>query len=290
MGTGRRYRPGAGLVLALLLAAAPAAALTVAVSIPPQQWFVRQIAGPETKVLVVVAPGASPATFDPSPAEVARLARTDLYLTAGIPLEANLLPRLRSIAPDLVIVPPPPAPRIDGEPDPHLWLSPRLAVALADSTAAGLCRLDPAGAERYRRRAAAVGDTLRALSAELSRLLAPLRGQTLLVFHPAFGHFAAEFGLHQEAIEHGGLEPSPRRLVQTLRRAREQGVTTIFVEPQFSSTLAGNVARQTGMGVAVLDPLAPDYPDNLRRIARTILAHLAPETADDGAADGGGGP
>ena len=247
----------------------------VAVAIPPHAWIARQVAGPDVPVLTVLRPGESPASFDPSPVRLARLADATLYLACGVPMESTLLPRLRSLHPGLRVVAPPPPPPVDGEPDPHLWLSPRRAIALVDSAAAGLARADPAHAEGYRRRAAAVHDTLRALSRELAARLAACRGRTVLVFHPALGHFAAEFGLRQRAIEHGGLEPSPRRVARLLEQARAEGITTVFVEPQFSATLAEKLARRVGLRVAEVDPLPDDLPAGLRRLAAAVAAGLA---------------
>jgi adenosyl cobinamide kinase/adenosyl cobinamide phosphate guanylyltransferase len=41
-------------------------------------------------------------------------------------------------------------------------------------------------------------------------------------------------------------------------------------------TSARTLAAEIGVEVVVLDPLARDYPDNLRRMARAIRQALAP--------------
>ena len=111
---------------------------------------------------------------------------------------------------------------------------------------------------------------MRALSAQL----APVRGMPLLVYHPAFGHFAAAYGLEQVAVEEGGLSPTPRHLAEILRLVRERNIGTIFAQPQFSESSARAIAREAGLKIVVLDPLARDYAANLESMAAAIAAGL----------------
>ena len=92
----------------------------------------------------------------------------------------------------------------------------------------------------------------------------------MIVFHPAYGHFANEYGLSQVAIERGGVPPGSRQLALLIERAREKGVKAIFTQPQFSSTTAEAIAETIGADVIQLDPLARDYVENLWDIAIKI--------------------
>lgn len=76
----------------------------VFVSIAPQRYFVEQIAGDTVDVEVMVEPGASPATYEPKPHQMAMLAKADLYLAIGVPFERTWLPRIQKSNPDLKIV------------------------------------------------------------------------------------------------------------------------------------------------------------------------------------------
>jgi zinc transport system substrate-binding protein len=272
-----------------------AGSLVVAVSIPPQAWFAERIGGRQVSVQVVLKPGDSPATYDPTPRELARLADARIYFAVGVPMETRLLPELRRDFPDLQIVDTTagiaelafsatthePAAGGDlkaaqgsGELDPHIWLSPRLAKILARNMANALIALDPARTDSYQAGLAGVEQELDRLDAELKSLLAPLAGRELLVYHPAFGYLAAEYGLVQVAIESGGQQPSPRQLADLLKQARTRHPGAIFVQPQFSATTAHTLARELGVPVVELDPLARNYPDNLQRMAVTIRNNL----------------
>jgi len=90
------------------------------------------------------------------------------------------------------------------------------------------------------------------------------------VFHPAWGYFADTYGLIQIPIEKEGKEPGARALTLLIGQARREHVKVIFVQPQFDRKSATQVARAIGGRVVAIDPLAPDYMNNLRGVARQI--------------------
>ncbi|OBQ57607.1 metal ABC transporter solute-binding protein, Zn/Mn family [Halodesulfovibrio spirochaetisodalis] len=98
------------LVFLALLITAPftnnalASKPVVFVSILPQKYFIEQIAGDTVDVEVMVMPGASPATYEPRPRQMAKLAQAKLYLAIGVPFERTWLPRLQATNLDLTIV------------------------------------------------------------------------------------------------------------------------------------------------------------------------------------------
>jgi zinc transport system substrate-binding protein len=95
-----------------------------------------------------------------------------------------------------------------------------------------------------------------------------------MVFHPAWGYFADTYGLQQISIEVEGKEPGPRSLARLINNARAQGVKTVFVDGRISHKHANTVADAIGGRVVTIDPLAEDYEQNLRQVAR-ILASVS---------------
>ena len=215
-----------------------------------------------------------------TPAESA--ADADAHETAAAPpapgSEKGQEPFLKSRrVPDTFSDPPaPPAPPApahpahDGQADPHVWLSPRCARIQAATIARALADADPARAEEFRKNLAAVQQDLDRLDARLAAALAPLRGKTFFVYHPAFGYFADAYGLVQAPVEIEGKEPTARQLAALIARAKSEGVRVIFVQPQFSTRSAEAVARAIGGAVVPIDPLAGDYEANLLDIADKI--------------------
>jgi len=283
----------AGLFLGL---AGPAQAkLLAAVSIAPQAYFLKQIAGDRADVLVMVPPGADAHTYEPRPRQLADLAKAALYFAVGMDFEQAWLPRFAAANPKMAIVQTDAAiekiPMVAheheageahghdeaGEPDPHVWLSPRLAKVQAAAMRDALVVADPDGAAVYAagyERFAAACD---ALDAEVQRLFAdlPAGEHKFMVFHPSWGYFARDYGLVQEPIEQFGREPGPKVLAALVREAREDGVKVIFVQPQMSARQAETIAQAIGGKVAALDPLAEDWPANLMAAAKALRQGMA---------------
>ncbi len=282
------------LLLPLLLLASCSPAPTtdqvpvVAVSIAPVATMAAALADGLARVITVVEPGESPATFDPSPRRMATLGHIRLYFACGVPMENQLLPRLQDAQPDLEIVDTVadlPHLALDtaegdhhghdqGDTDPHLWLDPKLMAAQVAVMADHLAALDPDHARLVHARADSLTTALADLDSHLRTELAPLRGRDLFVFHPAYGYLAHAYGLRQVAIEQGGVDPSPRHLARVLESIKATGAGAVFAQPQFSLGSARAVARETGIKVVVLDPLAPDYMQNMLRMAHAIREAL----------------
>jgi len=160
--------------------------------------------------------------------------------------------------------------------DSHVWMSPRIARTLAERICRELCTLDPPHTDDYRNNLRKLQGDLDDLDARLTKTLAPIKGKTFFVFHPAFGYFAKAYGLKQEAVESEGKSPGPRQRSELIARAKTAGVKTIFVQPQFSRQAADIIAKEIGGKVAVLDPLSADYINNIEHIAEEMRKALQP--------------
>ena len=108
--------------------------IPIFVSITPQKYFVERIGGNDVKVEVMVHPGESPATFNPKPKKMSRLANAILYFSIGVPFERIWISRLKAIHPDLKFISlnhslssTIKSGHSQYKQDPHIWLSPLLA-------------------------------------------------------------------------------------------------------------------------------------------------------------------
>jgi zinc transport system substrate-binding protein len=257
--------------------------LRVFVSVAPIKTFVEKVGGAHVVVTTLVRPGESPQTFDPSPQQIAALARAQLYVRVNVPFEQVWMPRIRAANPRMVVL----DATADIEPralsaheghgdhphelDPHVWTSPLLARDIARSIRDQLIALDPANADDFKRAYAAFADELVALDRDIRQWLAPLRSRRFMVYHPAWGYFADTYELTQVPIEQAGKEPGAQSLVALIRQARRDKVQVVFVQPQFDRRLAGRVAAAIGGRVVAVDPLAADYIANLRRVAQQFV-------------------
>jgi len=267
--------------------------LKVFTSILPQKYFVEQIAGDLVDVEVLVGPGMSPHTFEPLPQQMSQLSRAAAFFMIGVPFEQALVNRLAAICPDLKFIdtgrnvvrrsmsePDSDHQHSDdcvhdaGSPDPHIWLDPINAITISEAVAGALLEIMPESSTQINDNLQKLTDELKALDQQLTIALASVKGQTMLVFHPAFGYFAARYGLKQQSVEVEGKEPGPRQLAELIRKCRQLNVHVVFVQKQFPVAAAETVARSINGAVVSIDPLAEDYVENLRRLGEAILAGI----------------
>jgi len=285
-------------------------ALKVAVSILPHRWLVKQLTpeGVTIDVVVVVPPGESAETYQPSDASVTTLLRSDVYFRAGVPIESSgwfraLASRDRPVIVDL---------RdgltlramgdderhhhghghgdheddhgadhegeddaghgdnhADGR-DPHSWQAPAMLRRQAATMAGALAAADPVNADAYAERLAVVQQRLDAVDVELRRLLAGRVGQAFLVFHPAWGYFADAYGLRQVAVEVDGKAPGDHELTAFQAEARKLASPVLFVQPQFAGGQAIVIAEAIGASLVTIDPLGEDVPGQWLKLAKAI--------------------
>ena len=277
------------LILNMVAASAWAASpLDVAVSIPPQKYFVQMIGGNHVTVEVLVPANAEPETYEPTPRQIARLSKVDLYMKIGVPLEKAWLKRFTAANPHMVVVDT--AHGIERMPmlqhdhdhdhghspetglDPHIWLSPVLVRIQAMNIRDALIKADPEHAADYLQGYARLARKIDQVDSDILQSLVdhPLRQTRFIVFHPAFGYFAAAYGLTQVPIEIEGKEPGPRQLGELIAFAKKNGIKVVFIEPQFAQKAAKTIADSIGGEVVTIDPLQEDWPAGMEAIATAL--------------------
>lgn len=253
--------------------------------IPPLRYVVERLAGEHVDVGVLLPPGASPHTYEPTPRQLTHLDRATLYLRIGVPFEGPVLAKVRSVMPDLEVVDCRAGIELvpmgdDGHRhaeehyDPHIWLDADRMEHVAANIAAALSRIVPSHAGEIDKRLGELRRVIEQADARAARMLAPVRGRAMVVVHPAYGYFARRYGLQQLAVEVEGKSPSARQLAVIVDTLRTHAVRTIFVQPQFSKTSAQRVSEAVGCSIVELDPLAEDYPANLELMAGRVAAGL----------------
>jgi ABC-type Zn uptake system ZnuABC Zn-binding protein ZnuA len=256
----------AGLVVALVAAPLPRSEaddrVRVAATIFPLFDIVRRVGGPLVDTVLVLPPGASPHTFEPTPASVRALSGAGALFVIGHGLDdwAGRVARGAGV-PRLVPVDTGIALRradagVRARVDPHYWLSASNARTIAHTVAGELKRLTARHAEVDGGLAGYLAQ-LDAADAEVRSLMAELPMRRIATFHDAFGYFADAYGLQVAAVfePYPGLEPSPRFVVEFQRTVRAAGIRVVFMEPQLSVDALRPIARDLGVTLAVLDPI-----------------------------------
>ena len=235
----------------------------------------REVAGERVDILVMVPSGRSPHTYKPSPAQLEKLRRVEIYFAVGseIEFERIWMGKLKEINPKMRIIN-----CSEGilflDDDPHVWLSPRNAKIMVENICRAFVDFDPQNRDLYIKNRDLYIEELDELDGELKRAFAKLKKRKFLVFHPAWAYFAKDYGLEQIAVEIEGGEPGPRDLERLVEMARREGMKVIFASPGFEAERARAIAEAIGGRVEIADPLASDYVSNLRRVSDALVRAL----------------
>ena len=209
--------------------------IDVVVSILPQKAFVEKVGGDLVNVKELIPPGGSPATYEPKPSDLASVEKADIYFRVGyIPFEKSHADKLAGLNPDMKIVDT--SVNVDLRyfgvheedehnhkgVDPHIWLSPIQVKKQVDVIAQTLAQVDKANADTYTTNSEKFKKELDDLHSEIESEFDELKTDKLMVFHPAWGYFADEYGLEQVAIEESGKEPTAQELQKMIDEAREE--------------------------------------------------------------------
>jgi zinc transport system substrate-binding protein len=302
------------IISMLLTAAVSYAKPNIYVSILPQKTFVKEIAGDRANVNVMVMPGASPATYEPKPKQMAQLSDTDIYFSIGVPFERVWLDKFASINKKMKIV------HTDegikkrmvekhvhnddegeesehheehaeehehedhdhdhekddhgGIKDPHVWLDPILVIKQVEIITDELCKADKASCDFYTKNKNKFIRDTELLDSEIHKIFKGKEDVHFMVFHPSWGYFADRYGLHQIPVELEGKEPKPADLRQFVDTVKKLKLNSIFIQPQFSKKAAELIADETGAKVIAVDPLSEDWHDNLVYAAKLIAGTL----------------
>ncbi len=263
--------------------------LPVFVSIVPQKSFVQQIGGDLVDVQVMVKPGASPATYEPKPSQMAALSKSRLYFSIGVPFEEVWLQKIAAANPAMKVIHTDEGIRKlamdahhneeegnhdQGGLDPHIWLSPTLVKIQAATILRALVMADPNHVQVFETNCNRFISKINKLDSKLKETFKNRSGLKFLVFHPSWGYLAHDYNLKQLAIEIEGKDPKPAQLGKLIEHAREEDIKVIFVQPQFSSKSAKLIAGEINGQVVFADPLAEEWMTNLYDVAEKFRKAL----------------
>ncbi|MDD5567961.1 MAG: metal ABC transporter substrate-binding protein [Candidatus Omnitrophica bacterium] len=162
--------------------------------------------------------------------------------------------------------------------NPHVWVSISDCLIQVQNLGKAMGKIDPVHKELYEKNTADYIAKLEELRKKMHTELAPYKGRSIITFHEAFPYFAEEFGLKIAAVieREPGSEPSAKELADTIEFVKKSGIAALFSEPQYPSSAAQAIARETGAKVYVLDPAVtgPDDYDAYINIMEKNLAVL----------------
>jgi len=247
----------------------------VAVSIVPEATFVQAVCGELADVVTMIPPGSSPESYEPTPQEMEKFSKADVYFAIGVPTEeANIMPSTKDMnvvkLQDKVAEVYPDRTFEGGERDPHIWLSPKRAKVMVQTIADEMSKIDADNKDTYQKNAQDYIAQLDQLDQDIIAALEDVKNKSFIVYHPAFRYLGDDYGLTMVALEEEGKESTPQHLQEVIDYAKEQNIKVIFYQEEIDSSQSKAFAEELGGKTIQLAPLSPDYIDNLEKMAHTI--------------------
>lgn len=249
----------------------------ISVSILPQKYFIERIAGDDFKVNVLIPPGASPASYEPTPKQMKDMSKSATYLRIGhIPFEKAWLNKLfegndhiksLDMSEGVELIRGPEVRHGDhlheGGIDPHIWSSPKTAKQLIANTFKVLVQLAPEKEQEYTSNYMKLMSDINVMDKGAEAIFAK---KVFMIYHPALSYMARDYNLTQISIEHDGKTPSPAHMKNMLDLAKKHKIKTVFLQKQFNIDNAKVIAKEINAELIQIDPLSADWLAEMNRI------------------------
>jgi zinc/manganese transport system substrate-binding protein len=267
-----------------LVPAPSAAAVRVVTTTADLAAIAREVGGDRVDVAAIAAGFQDPHFVDAKPSYLLQLQRADLFVQVGLELEVGWAPTLVGNARNARILPGAPgfvdasagvaplqipsgADRGAGDihpyGNPHYWLDPANGKQIAANIAAGLERVDPAGAAVYGQRRAEFDVRLDAALARWSERAGPLRDLPVVAYHNSWPYFERRFGFRVVGFVEPkpGIPPSGKYVAELAAEMKRQGVKLILMSTFYDQKTAKLVANLSGARVVTLANSVEGFPE-----------------------------
>lgn len=225
----------------------------------------RNIAGDRATVESLLPVGADPHSYQPVPADVAKITESKLLIVNGLEYEHFLDPLLENAGGERTIITASdglkPHTMEDEENagqmvnDPHMWLDTTRVIMYVENIRKGLTDLDPSGTAVYQSNADAYVAKLKELDAWIIQQVSqiPAKKRLLVTNHDALGYFADRYGFTIV----GAVLPSVStdastsagQMARLIDQIKASGAPAIFLDAIENPTLAQQIASETGVKV-----------------------------------------
>ena len=262
---------------ALLIASELIAKPVIIASIAPVEYLAKAVGGDKIEVQSLAKGDVH--SYEPKPNDMKAVAKARIFIAAGLEFEEAWIPRFKASAKNLVVVKSDAKiaklkeergeqtehdEKHEAHADPHVWLNPMLAITMARNISDALIDMDKANKDFYLENFQKLMNDLLAFDESAKESLAGLKNRKFVVYHPAWGYFAAHYDLEQISIERSGKEPKIDEMASTLKMIKDENIKVIFADPNRSQKSAQILASQTGAKVELLDPLGYNLLENLK--------------------------
>ncbi|MBI1882604.1 MAG: zinc ABC transporter substrate-binding protein [Chlamydiae bacterium] len=246
--------------------------------------LVKQIGGEYVDVSYIASPRFNPHFIEAKPSDVVKVKRADLFVHAGLDLEAWRWPLVDAtgnaeVCPggskeldlskgiELLEVPTTSLTRAAGDihlyGNPHYWIHPENTKKMAETICNKLCALDPQHENIFHQNLEIFSNRLNPKISEWKTQVKPYEGQEFIAYHNAWVYLMSFLGFKIELFlePKPGIPPTPKQVELVENRIKEKGIKGIIHSDYYPSNAADAVAKATGAKVIILCQNVGELPE-----------------------------
>ncbi len=252
--------------------------ILIAVSVIPQAEFAEKIGLSKVITISMIPPGSSH-NYDPTPKQLEDLSRAKIYimLNSGDPFENKYIHTFSQINKKMYFIDSSsnvPLIIINGKKDPHIWMSPKIAIIMVENIFNGIIVVDPINYDYYKYNKELYISELKNLDRKIEKILSSKNNKIFIVYHPAWSYFARDYNLIQVPIEIDGKEPTPKNMEKLIEEAKSKNIKVVFVQEQMSKKCAESISSEINGVVISLNPLEKNYILNMEYMITVISENM----------------
>ena len=265
----------------------PEKQINVLATTPMLGEYVKQVAGDNINVDILMPYSADPHHFEPSPQDVTKIESADLVFYVGLKYETapllKLLENSSNSKQALIEI----GEKINpiefeedghdeheghghdedkdeheghgheghdhGVYDPHFWFDPTRVALAVDAIKVELINIDPENKDSYETSANNYKEKLTDLDVETKNLIAtiPSDQRIFITTHEALGYLEARYDLEVKATIIPSITTedtaTPKQLVEVIEEIKEHEIKVLFIESESPTKAAEVIAQETGI-------------------------------------------
>lgn len=249
--------------------------ISIVTTLFPQYDFAREIVGDSDQITLLLTPGMESHSYEPTPADIIAINKADLFLYTGEDMEPWVEQVLDSLDEDVKVVDLSEYVTLDKEEehgeeeheheeeghthtyDPHIWTSPKNAIAMTQAICDAIVSLDEENVARYEENCRNYKEELEELDASFAELASQDCVHDTLVFGGrfAFHYLFRDYGWNEIAAYEGcstETEPSTKKIAEIIDYINENDINVVYYEELTEPTVAKSISEATGAKMLLL--------------------------------------
>ena len=251
----------------------------ITVSILPVKYIINEISGNDFDIEVLVPPGVSPETYEPTISQLKNISEAKALFTVGlIDFEKEIAAKIASSTTTEVVDLSNDISVIEGDCahdnhgrgiDPHIWISTPELLKMAKNAFDKISVLYPDSIkylQNYRKLCEKINETDHYIANALNQS----SHKYFIIYHPALTYYSRHYNIEQVSLEVDGKEPSAEYMKNVIAKAKLDGVNKVLIQKQFNRAVVDVIAKDIGAEIYEIDPLAENVLENLKEITDIV--------------------